>query len=99
MATTVGVGHVTLYLDATSSLKDKRRVIRSLSQRLRNKFNLAVAEVADLDDMRVATLAVVCVSNSSSHAHEMLTHAISFIERNVELGSLGEVETELIPCG
>jgi uncharacterized protein YlxP (DUF503 family) len=96
MATIVGVGHVTLYLDASFSLKDKRHVVRSLTQRLRNQFNLAVAEVADLDDMRVATLAIVCVSNSGPHADEMLARAISFIDRNVELGSLGDVHTELI---
>ncbi|HET8523376.1 MAG TPA: DUF503 domain-containing protein [Thermomicrobiales bacterium] len=96
MATVVGVAHVTLYLEASFSLKDKRHVVRSLTQRLRNQFNLAVAEVEDLDDIRVATLALVCVSNSSPHADEMLAHAISFVERNVELGSLGDVHTELI---
>jgi uncharacterized protein YlxP (DUF503 family) len=98
MATIVGVGHVTLYLEASFSLKDKRRVVRSLSQRLRNQYNLAVAEVEDLDDIRVATLALVCVTNSSPHADEMLARAITFVERNVELGSLGEVHTELIHC-
>jgi uncharacterized protein YlxP (DUF503 family) len=81
------------------SLKDKRHVVRSLAQRLRNRFNLAVAEVADLDDMRVATLALVCVSNSASHADEMLAKAIDFVDRNVELGTLGEIETELIHSG
>lgn len=99
MSTTIGVAHVTLYLDGSFSLKDKRRVVRSLTQRLRNQFNLAVAEVADLDDMRTATIALACVSNSSSHADEMLANAIRFIDRTVDLGSLGEVATELIHAG
>jgi uncharacterized protein YlxP (DUF503 family) len=47
----------------------------------------------------VATLAIVVVSNAANHAQEMLQTVIDFIERRVELGVLGEVETELIPYG
>lgn len=99
MAMTVGVARLGLYLEGTTSLKDKRSVVRSLVQRVRDKFNVAVAEVADLDDMRAATIAIVCVSNSAPHADEMLARVVGFIERNVELGVLGEVATELIPYG
>ncbi len=97
MATSIGVAEVTLYFEDSSSLKEKRKVVRSITQRLRNTFNLAVAEVADMNDMRIATLALVCVSNDQSHAQEMLAKAISFVERNVEMGVLGEVATEIIP--
>ena len=98
MSASIGIAHVTLYLEGTMSLKDKRRTVKSLTQRLRNTFNVAVAEIADLDDMRVATIAIVCVSNSSSHAQEMLAKSVGFVERNVEMGVLGEVATEIIPC-
>ncbi len=97
MSASIGVAQVTLYLEGTTSLKDKRRVVKSLTQRMRNTFNVAVAEISDLDDMRIATIAIVCVSNSSSHAQEMLAKAIAFVERNVEMGVLGEVATEIIP--
>jgi len=96
---TIGVARITLYLDGSFSLKDKRHVVKSLIQRARNRFNAGIAEVADLDDMRVATLAIVCVSNSAPHADEMLATIIAFVERRVEMGVLGEVETELIPYG
>ena len=96
MASTIGVAHVTLYLDDSFSLKDKRRVVRSITARVRDKFNAGIAEVADLNDMRVATLGVVCISNQASHADEMLAPIIQFIERNLELGVVGEIETELI---
>jgi uncharacterized protein YlxP (DUF503 family) len=99
MAMTVGVARVSLYLEETFSLKDKRQVVRSITQKVRNQFNAAIAEVADLDDARVATLAIVTVSNSAPHAQEMLQTVIDFIERRVELGVMGEVETELIPYG
>lgn len=99
MAMTVGVARVTLYLEDTFSLKDKRQVVRSITQKVRNQFNAGIAEVEDLDDARAATLAFVVVSNSANHAQEMLQTIIGFIERRVELGVLGEVETELIPFG
>ncbi len=99
MATTIGVLHVTLYLEGSFSLKDKRGVVKSLTHKVRNQFNVGIAEVADLDDMRVATLAVVCVSNQSGHADEMLQTVLRFIEKRVELGVLGEVEKELIAYG
>jgi uncharacterized protein len=99
MATTVGIARITLYLEGSFSLKDKRHVVRSLTQRMRNQFNIGVAEVGDLNDMRVANIAAVCVSNSSPHVDEMLAKVISFVERNVELGVLGEVDTELIHVG
>ena len=97
MTASIGVGQVTLYLEGATSLKDKRRVIKSLTTRMRNTFNVSVAEIADLDDMRVATIAIVCVSNSHAHAQEMLAKAIGFIERNVEMGVIGEIDTEIIP--
>lgn len=97
MTMTIGVARLTLYLDGSQSLKDKRQVVRSLTKRVQNQFNAAIAEVEDLDDMRVATLGVTTISNSSAHVEQMLATVIAFIERNVEMGSLGEIETELIP--
>lgn len=97
MTMTIGAARVTIYVDDSFSLKDKRRIVRSITQRVKNQFNAAIAEVEDLNDQRVATLGIVCVSNSGPHADEMLTKVIAFIERNVEDGVLGEIETELIP--
>lgn len=96
MASIIGVAHVTLYLDYSFSLKDKRQVVRSITAKVRNQFNAGIAEVDDLDDMRIATLGIVCISNQASHADEMLATIIQFIERNLELGVVGEIETELI---
>jgi uncharacterized protein len=97
MPASIGVAEVTLYLEGTTSLKEKRGVVKSLTTRMRNTFNISVAEIADLNDMRVATIALVCVSNNHAHAQEMLAKAIGFIERSVEMGVIGEIETEIIP--
>jgi uncharacterized protein YlxP (DUF503 family) len=97
MATTVGVLHIGLRLEGSMSLKDKRRVVRSLTDRLRQKFNVAVAETEDLDDMRYATLTAVVVSNSAPHCDQMMATLTAFVERNVEMGVLDTISTELIP--
>lgn len=97
MATTVGVAHVGLRLEGSASLKDKRRVVRSVTERVRNRFNVAISETEDLDDMGYATLTIACVSNSAPHCDQMLATVIDFIERSVELGVLDQRTTELIP--
>jgi hypothetical protein len=94
---TIGVAQITLYLQAAESLKDKRRVVKSLIQRIHNRFNVTAAEVADLDDHRVATIGAAVVSNNGAHCSDVLAAVIAFVDANVELGSMGEVETELIP--
>ena len=76
----VGVCRVTLRLPENASLKDKRQVLRSLMQRLRNKFNVAVAEVDDNDRWQIATIGVTCVSNDAGHAQEQLDRVVAFIE-------------------
>jgi uncharacterized protein YlxP (DUF503 family) len=76
----IGVCRVTLHLPASHSLKEKRQVVRSLLTRLRNRFDLAVAEVDDQDRWQIATLGLVCVSSSPGIVDEVLTHALDYIE-------------------
>lgn len=97
MSATIGAARVTIYLEASFSLKDKRREVRSICQRVQNQFNAAVAEIEDLDDMRAATLGIVVLSNDGRHAEQMLATIIAFVEERLDLGVLGEIETELIP--
>lgn len=96
MTSYVGLAHVTLYFDESFSLKTKRREIRSITERVRNRFNVSIAEVEDLNDMRVGTLALCCVSNSAAHSDRMMAEVLAFIERNVEFGVVGEISTEVV---
>ena len=77
----VGTCRLELRLAENHSLKGKRQVVRSVSTRLRNQFNLAVAEVEENDVWQTAVFGLVCVSNDSRHAHEMLEKAVNFVER------------------
>ena len=59
-------------------------VVRSLTDRLRRTFNVAVAEVDDQDAWQVATMGVVCVSSDPRHADEMAQKVLRFIEDEAE---------------
>lgn len=97
MSVTIGRARVTILFEATFSLKEKRGEISSLTKRVSNRFNAGVAEIETLDDIRTGTLGIVVVSNDANHASQMLHSIAGFIERNLDLGYLGEVEIELIP--
>jgi uncharacterized protein len=71
---------VTLHLPASHSLKDKRQVVRSLSDRLRRKFNVAVAEVEEQDQWQTAVLGLAVVSNEAGHAERQLERILEVIE-------------------
>jgi uncharacterized protein len=69
---TVGVLTLELRLENSHSLKDKRHVVASLKQRLRNKFNVAVAEIDHQDLWQRAAVAAVTVSSDYAHAEKLL---------------------------
>ena len=92
---TVGVCRLTLRLPENGSLKGKRQVVRSLTARLRNKFNVAAAEVEDNDRWQIATIGVTCVSNDARHAREMLDRLVAFVQHTRLDAELLESEIEV----
>ncbi len=64
--------HLELRIDDAHSLKDKRQVVKSLKDRLRHKFNVAVAEIDHLDVWQRALIAAVTVSSAHTHAESVL---------------------------
>ena len=76
----VGACRIELHLAENHSLKGKRQVVRSVATRLRNKFNLAVAEIEEQDVWQTAVLGLSCVSNDGRHAEQMLRTAVAFVE-------------------
>lgn len=92
----VGVARLGLLLADNSSLKGKRAVVKSVVQRVRNRFNVAIAEVDTQDAWETITLGIVCVSDDPRHANEMLSKVIDFIESERLDAEVGAVELELI---
>jgi len=80
----VGTLTITLQVPDSSSLKEKRRVVRSLTARVRQTFNASVAEVADQNLWQSAVIGIVCVSSDSRHADEMCQKILSFVDTNAD---------------
>jgi uncharacterized protein len=76
----VGTCELIFQLPENHSLKGKRQVSRSLVQQIRGRFNVSVAEVADLDSWQTLAIGVSCVSNDSRHANEILSKIVDFAE-------------------
>ena len=76
----VGICRVTLRIEASNSLKDKRQVVRSLVERLRRRYNVAIAEVESQDSWRTAVLGIVVVSNQAAHADQQVARVVEEIE-------------------
>ena len=85
-----------LHLPDSDSLKDKRQVARSLSARIRNKFNVAVAEVEDQELWQRLTLAICCVSTDPAPANEMVSKVVAFVEESRRDLELLDYQTEII---
>lgn len=75
----VGICRIVLSLPGNDSLKGKRAVVKSIVERVRHKFHVAAAEVADMDVHRRATLGFSVVSNDAAHARAILDKVASFV--------------------
>ena len=94
-AARVAVGTVEIHLPDVGSLKGKRHALKGLKDKLRQRFEISVAEVDHQDVWQRATLALACVSGDSRHANEVISKAMDFIEDNVE-GYVTDVEVEIL---
>lgn len=76
----IGVLTVELRLGEANSLKDKRRVIKSIIERIKNRFNVSVAEVDEQDAWQRCVIGIAFVSCEKVHAHQVLAAVVRFIE-------------------
>lgn len=92
----VGTLSVTLHVPESESLKDKRAVVRSLTARVRQRFNVAVAEVGDENLWQSAVLGVACVSNDGRHADEVCQKVLRFLEAETTDALITRISFELV---
>jgi hypothetical protein len=91
----VGVLQLELYIGDAMSLKDKRRVVKSLKDRIAHRHNVSVAEVGALDQHRRSILAVAMVSNDSGYVEGALSKLVDFV-RTVSKAELVEYQIDLL---
>jgi uncharacterized protein YlxP (DUF503 family) len=73
----VGSLRVRLLIRESRSLKDKRQVVRSVKDRLQNRFNVSVAEVEALDHRQLAVLGFAMVSNEAAHVRSAFNEIVA----------------------
>ncbi len=91
----VGLCTIELYIPNGHSLKAKRQVLLSLKDRLRNRFNLSVAEVDEQELWQKAVLAIACVANEGTHVNRVLDQAMNLI-RSVPTIEVVRFQIELL---
>ncbi len=92
----IGVCTIHLELPGCHSLKDKRRIVKSILARLGNEFNISVAEVERNDAWQHAVLGVACVSNDQGYLHRLLTKVVRSIEKGRFDAQVTDYEIEML---
>lgn len=91
----IGLLRVEVHIPESGSLKSKRFVLRSLTDRLRKRFNLSVAEVEYQDLWQRSVLGIVTVNTDRKHADSTLSKALDLLDDEADLQVTG-VQTEYL---
>lgn len=88
----VGIARVTFFIPGSHSLKEKRSVVRRVKDKVKARFNAAIAEVADQDVWQKGVLGVAVVGNESQFVGSALDEVVRLIRAEAEVTN---VEREL----
>ena len=91
-----GVCKIAVRIPENMSLKGKRQVLKSITSRVRNKFNVAVAEIDHNDLWQMAAIGICCLSNNKRHTNQVLSRVVNFIEAGRFEIELLDYEIEII---
>lgn len=91
----IGTGKIYLYADWVHSLKEKRKVTKSIIDKVKNRFNISIAEVENLDMHKSIVIGFACVSNSTKHSQSCIQNVLRYIEQNTD-AAIEKIETELL---
>ena len=81
----IGVLQVQMHLPSAGSLKGKRKILKSLKDRLKNKFNLSVAELEYQDLWQSSTIGMAIISNDKQFANSVLSKATDLVNNQPEI--------------
>jgi hypothetical protein len=80
----IGTGKIYLYANWVHSLKEKRMILKSTVAKVKNKYNVSIAEVENQDMHQSIVIGIACVSNDTRHANSMIQNVLDFIEDTTE---------------
>jgi uncharacterized protein YlxP (DUF503 family) len=79
--TVVGVLNVRLVIRTANTLKDKRRIIKGLKDRIKNSFNVSISETGALDNCQYSKLGIAMVGNDTNYVQSVLSGLINLFNR------------------
>ena len=91
----IGVLQIELGIPDAMSLKDKRRVVKSLKDRIAHRHNVSIAEVGALDEHRRSLLGIAMVSNDARYVESALSKLVDFV-RAVPQADLMDYQIDLL---
>ena len=94
----IGCCSIKLYLHGNNSLKGKRRVVRAIKDRLKNDFNVSVAEVGDQDVWQSLHIGISAVGSDRPYMDGLLTKVVNAIDR-MSLAEIVDYKTETLSMG
>ena len=86
----IGLLTLEIHIPDARSLKDKRQVLRSLKDRLRSRFNVAVAELDHQETWQRAEVGIVSISNDASHLEQSLRAVLEEAEQLLGRDLIGQ---------
>ncbi|MFW6195521.1 MAG: DUF503 domain-containing protein [Chloroflexota bacterium] len=92
----VAVCRLTLYFPDNRSLKGKRQVMRSLTDRVKARFNVSIAEVADQDLWSHGVIGICAVSGDAQYARGMMDRVLDYAEGILFEAQVTDVECEVL---
>lgn len=92
----IAAARLNLHLPQSQSLKDKRRIVKSMIARLQNEFSVTAAEIEEQDLWQVAILGIAYVSSDASHANSVISKAVHYIETGHWDAWLSNYELEIL---
>ena len=90
----VGTLKIVLHLSDNHSLKGKRKVVRSMVDRVKARFNVSIAEIGSNDKWQKIELGVGIVGNDKRHVDSSLNHVLDFLE-SLYLAEIVNVDLEI----
>ena len=86
---------IRLRLFSPNSLKEKRRILKSLIERLKSRYNISIAEVGENDSWQIAEIGIAVVANKAVFADEVINKIVHFID-NFDSVEISDIDIEMI---
>jgi uncharacterized protein YlxP (DUF503 family) len=90
----VGTLKIDIYLHDNHSLKGKRKIVRSMVDKVKHRFNVAIAEVGSNDKWQKIELGISAVGNDRRHIDASLNNVLTFLD-SLYLAEIGDSKTEI----